>query len=553
MPKEIIKFLLSFLDDKNARVARLVNTDWFRWISYANFGIYFPTPTLLPQIVDRLSTYQYPIELSFNKPLHLSHKDILEHLPRLTQLRAFSNFDYSDMVNDLETQEYFKLSTLTNLERLKFRFDMTESFPVKLLQHFPKMKFCGDLPEGTEELMQIINTHCPDYEFMRVPDGLLSIVPDFLTGLTIYDKTGKSFEALTRLTRLKTLDVMFEEEPTSALDLRHITWLEKIYIDSSKVIGLEYSHNLTDLEIVERECADVTSLLESLKMIPKLHKLDLLVPNCQPSLSVLSVLTALRIECETLNAASLPTTLQMLKITGSPLDLAGLSHLVHLTHLFVSGISTVIEPLHTLTKLQHLHLRLESPCHISFSTLGNLTRINASKVLVDPQTIRSLTSLQHLRLTTPPEQATIENLKYLSHLTCLDFRFEDGEDFLQEILFDYKVIEMCPLAMLQVRMPKFKNAWKVLPTLTTLEDLTVEFVEEEDNIASLTALRKLTTLMVANGAENVTCVHVTKLTALQDLNLDLPTGLLYDDLALKLTRLQFLQLFEENILNQLEL
>lgn len=235
----------------------------------------------------------------------------------------------------VEPQEYFKLSTLTNLEKIRFR-----ELPVELLQHFPRMKLCDNTKRtyfsatNSPELIRTINTYCPHYQYMRVTGDLLSMVPLSVTNLNVSDVSENSLEALSRLTNLKKVEI-WVKNTSFVVDLRHITWLEKIHIDTTNVIGLEYSHQLTELVFSEQERRDVSTLLESLTALPKLHKLKMFHEECNVTLPALTRLTSLLIDCQKTNTGSLPTTLLELdlKIRTPAFKLRDLSHLVHLTRL----------------------------------------------------------------------------------------------------------------------------------------------------------------------------------------------------------------------------
>ncbi len=542
LPHEIIKLILSFLDDKNARIARLASTDWFRWINYSTFVFNFASSTLLPQIVARLSKYQYPIELTLQNLVNITDRDVLEHIPRLTQLKVFALSDHStSQQRSLEPEEYLKLSTLTNLESLYLGYRRV--VPSKLLQHLPRMKRCYNSfdTEDSDDFVQFVATHCPHYEAFDTTETALPLLPVSVTELNILT-TGQSLKELSRLTRLKQLALRIDED--RSVDLRHITWLENLTCDTGKLTGLEFSHHLTELFVQTNMETDVSVLLDSLAAHSKMERLVLYLPNCgNVSLSSLSQLNTLYITSEGADVASFPTTLQELSLNlreGVPFELSAVSHLVHLTQLDADLCkTTAIEPLNSLTNL--LELRLKMPRHeriSSLSNLHNLTSLYLTDGEIEPQAITCLTNLQSLDFSNSQlEQETWENIQYLTKLTSLVFNSVVRPSY--QTTFDCTVLAKLPLILLQTVMPGIKNYWAVLPTLTALESLTIGtgLVETEDDLLLLTALSNLTALRVHHQDNSAACVHLTALTTLRDVALYFPHNFTLGELSLKLTRL----------------
>jgi hypothetical protein len=68
------------------RQLRLANTKWFNIIKYNNFRLYFTRKEDIPAITERLSKYSWPIKLFFLKSKFNDLLDVIDYLPKLTNL-----------------------------------------------------------------------------------------------------------------------------------------------------------------------------------------------------------------------------------------------------------------------------------------------------------------------------------------------------------------------------------------------------------------------------------------------------------------------------------
>ena len=138
------------------RIARVTCVDWFCWIKYSKFKIYYATPKTLPHIVARLATYQHPIELTFPKSIKHTASSLIDNLTHLTQLTLFETFDPT-FRDDVVASDWLALTTLTNME-----YWNCPAFNEELLQHFPRLRRCYNRTDLGQEAMI---KRCPNLEY----------------------------------------------------------------------------------------------------------------------------------------------------------------------------------------------------------------------------------------------------------------------------------------------------------------------------------------------------------------------------------------------------
>jgi hypothetical protein len=86
IPQDVWSVIARFMDDKTRRQMRLASTKWFNIIKYDDFKLYFTKSDDVGAITDRLAKYSWPINLTFLKSKFKDALDLINNLPKLTNL-----------------------------------------------------------------------------------------------------------------------------------------------------------------------------------------------------------------------------------------------------------------------------------------------------------------------------------------------------------------------------------------------------------------------------------------------------------------------------------
>lgn len=88
LPRDLWQVIASFMVDTTKRQMRLASTAWFYIIKYSKFEFYCTSSEDVPVITERLSKYNWPIELIFSKSKINEPRHLIIQLPKLTNLRS---------------------------------------------------------------------------------------------------------------------------------------------------------------------------------------------------------------------------------------------------------------------------------------------------------------------------------------------------------------------------------------------------------------------------------------------------------------------------------
>jgi hypothetical protein len=338
LPPEIISIIIYFMDDLSRRTIRLANMKWFTKIQYKNFTCYKTMAEQLPQILDRLSKYTFPLELAFLRSQCPITAELFKSLGRLTQLRRLELgnilWNWCTPVQDLHP-----LTNLTNLEQID--------------QRIPPDIYC-----------HYIN----------------------LRRLDLRSTVTKPIRNLTRFTKLDTITWLFDEENPPTYDPLllipnplNLTYLALDVLDpppnSINESTLERFSNLKRLIISKGQT--MVNLRFNIPHLPNLEVLKLQNYRVDSISNLNTKLTRLKITCDQINRSAIMylESLQQLSIHSS-VDCSGLDLLTNLRQLKLN-YSKEIDPdfqyLSALTQLEKLMLNTKngicSPLLISSTRL----------------------------------------------------------------------------------------------------------------------------------------------------------------------------------------
>eukprot|EP00029_Vermamoeba_vermiformis_P003322 TRINITY_DN13711_c0_g1_i1.p1 TRINITY_DN13711_c0_g1~~TRINITY_DN13711_c0_g1_i1.p1 ORF type:complete len:356 (+),score=8.08 TRINITY_DN13711_c0_g1_i1:23-1090(+) len=259
---DTLRIILSKLDPKNQRHARLVCKQWFDIINISEFNIGALYRDELPSVISVLSRYDKPISVSF-KNLHRIDTYHLYQLTRLTNITALKanvtgHQDFLTALTDLrsltlpdhvEISSYL-LTTLKSLRRLSCKgiigeiIDVVSQLQDLSLKSGLDGRSCSKFPELTQLKAGFIDNEAI---FSKLESLTLNFVgsdkslPETLTHFDsshFNDSFDGDFSRLTRLRSLIALNILED------FDISHFPFLEMCSVG---VLSSEDNRTVTDM------------------------------------------------------------------------------------------------------------------------------------------------------------------------------------------------------------------------------------------------------------------------------------------------------------------
>lgn len=530
MPKEIKIIILNNCDDETKQIARLACTEWFNIIDYRNFTLYFTRKSEWGQIVDRLSRYTKPIDLTLRKNIMQKIEDITPHLTRLTNVVSLV-IDKIEEERSIHQHEWLRLtSALSNLHTL----DVSQQYVIPCEAFFSLKYLTGLCQDYTninktttkpvDSLRQLTNLEkYAVYNFADVPDSFANHTR--LTDLSVCEPTPDPTlqNWFMNLTGLKSLYV----SDTEHLSLKHLSCLETLALFCCVPLDIS-STKLTSLDLyapnekyLEKEAHNLYNL-QSLEYT--ITGNDMNTDAEPPAYEWLAHLTALRhLRIEMIQDKGLSyvtaslTSLNMW--IGSQVDLGHLTELAELKRLEIYLRSaTDVTAVSKMTHLDALKIIFDSnkASPLPFSVSGlSLTWLNLGYCSAEVSHMPNLEELS-LKTNSSSKYWGFEELPNLTKFTAWHY---PGLDDSKQLDYSY-VSKMTALKYLGIYPSEnYTFNCKDLLILTALEHLEFCRLDNEDSYEYFSGLTNLTELRIDVGIGSPKMVNLP--TSLQDLWLDL--------------------------------
>lgn len=540
MPLELWQFITTFLDARSKRILRLANKEWFNVIKCDNFRIFFARNSNLLTITEHLSKYPNLISLSLVKnKLDMPANEMITTISVLTNLKSFI-FKERLMDEDLTTDDWIKLSNLTNLEELEFL--RWQSTPVELISNLgklrklvtsAKLKDLGPILKVTTNL-ECLKISMASNEFnmdpfiqLQHPSKLTKLYLRIQHAIQLFSSDA-SVEKLKQFCNLKVFQFEDFSINTIQLHLDQLTSLESIKYLATEGQPFHTNTNLTNLEL---NCSQIgADQLRQFSRLKKLRRLDMEWPMNATSrrfdflasitdLQEFSIRDAtphnIRDKSKDRELVNYLTT-NLNSLTGD-FDVECLIRLEQLESLGLLKVTDDLDNLRYFTKLTVL----DAYSAHNISTVNTMTALKSlsfhgRKVPRDYMqlNIEQLTNLEVLAIHTLPTHVNIINnvskLTKLTHLV-LSINFDD---------IDFKY-DFHNLNLTYFGNEGQNNGEKLLNCLvkiTTLNYLSFEHWTSEEKVLLLTALNHLTKLRLSSPDPVMFFgYNITALTNLQDL------------------------------------
>lgn len=529
------------MDDKTRRTMRLASTQWFQRINYRNFTVYLTTADTLPQIVNRLLQYNSPIGLKFRKGKIRTLDSHMRHVSRLTNLVSLAFLDIA-VEGSPNPITWAKLTTLTNLTDLYISnaqyLPSTMAALVNLSSiAIAKTEMVAALaargPFKMTNLAHLtLTAECAPLDiFAMLP------CPSRLTELRTHGQLDHSH--VTRLYNLRQLSYTdnFPNGPFR-IELDKFTALNELSLGMAAVSMTTFPSTLTALSL---DCQRIEP--RSMEAMARLHGLKYLkidsVTNTDDDLAWLSTLSRLETFCLWPSYNGVPSVFQgevfghlnPLKLTQLELLVYGAMTLKHATRLTGLLKLFIYEDddakgcdysfVSALTRLTSVDLMCEGD-NPSLAALGHLERLKSLKVTpsfsIDPPrfpaiSLARMTNLERLDME-ECSTVTLESLKGLTHLTHLTYSSVAQVD--RAVNYDF--LADLPLQRFDcgADTDMTDGFGHALAKLTGLHNLVVRRLTAEQ-VANLSSLQCLTTLMLMYSSTGTDGEHLPVLTALQHL------------------------------------
>lgn len=459
------------MDNKSKRLFRLASKELFNLVQYNDFTIYFARKSTLPAIADRLSSYSWPIQLTFKKIVYLTTEDILEHLYKITSLISLEvdSDDWSPLHDEPEV--WMRLSTLTNLQR----FNVLNAR--KLL-----------LPNYTNLTSLSYSGNKPLDKFLDRATNLKELVLPNLQLENIPQKS--SVEVLGKLARLTHLEMNSFAKLEVTLDLRSLKRLKclNVFCDSTTV-------NIDDLlELQKLHLGVKTNQIGNVNRCTNLTEVTLESVNMEPlSLNNLKLLQCYNSFSYTTSISELSPD-SLTRLVAAPASLHhGATRLTNLRELDISGDPELdVEMLSCLTKLTRLALDQHRG---DFTKLINLQDLdimtNHSPDYYVPTTLKSLKCYD-------VNPRSFELFPRIPNLTSLTINLQYLTDYCMDS----------------------EEVWNIMLKLTNLQILDLAVGDEDRHWSKVENLTNLTYLTLTGRVTTDSFVNsTTKLTNMQLLRL----------------------------------
>jgi hypothetical protein len=539
LPPETIEKIVSYLDDKNRRILRAINSQWFSVVKYSNFTFYLTTKSDLRQIAKRLVTYLWPIEIAFKKTNQLTQRAFMKYLPRITNLVGLKLPTDANCISVVDS-----LTTLTNLQSLDAdiymnsigKFSNLTSIRIareELNENFSNLKIYTNLESIS--LSFEVGLNQPDlFEYFSNPTRI--------TALYLKNNGLKNTKNISRFVNLKSLG----HQTGQKLPL-NFPELEELYAISPELLeGLETCSNLTSLDLDSETHIDTgdfsqySTCISSLSMLKKLRIANKHDSCLDKSMKILLAMPHL----EEFTYQPKHGREYVYDDAFSYIISKNLTKLKCLVNNNRTSTANCIRHIGKLTTLLELNMTLEyepgalsSP--VDYEPIMNLTNLTKLEVMgrgmrshVLPKNIFGLNKLRILSVHAPDVRA---NLSALPNLEMIDLGVVNRETFVSistltlltslQIFVKTKEIEFSPLKdmtllrNLNIKPSTGLSAWSQLSTLTDLRQLWLAELDTEESTAQLAYLQKLTYLHCTNKTAR-TLVVPTQLTSLQVFSLE---------------------------------
>jgi hypothetical protein len=535
IPQDVWPLIASFLDYKTQRQLRLANTKWFNIIKYSSFRLYFTRKEDIPAITERLSKYSWPIKLFFLKSKFDDLLDVINYLPKLTNLIKLKSDSVDIETEHVTHEQWMQLSVLTNLE---VWIPFAELVPFDLWQKLTKLTaWYTSAPEETlaPVLKQMANLKSLNFfESTKTWPFALVPNPEKLTFLhmSAQEKILHGREMWSRLTNLKIFSYS-EGEPNS-IKLSCLPSLEYLNIYRNSLPSFAKNTSLTQLRL---DC-ETWSLpnTETIGRLKKLQKLHVNVPQDSAfqfqflanllqltSLSLSSVHHVALSDLNNMLYPNIPQNLRTLQIDGVESDVGQLTHLTNLDSLTLFHQTTNSQYLSQLSNMTYLFVTHTNYSQ-DFRSIGKLTRLHelcldsTVEGVNDEVTIPDLSELVNLTVLRWGFQDypldKLDQLKYLTKLEELSIGSNDLKISLENCDFLAGLTNLTNLKI-DSSVANVDSLWNSVVGLTNLQQLSVNEVDNDDRLLLLSSFSNLTMLEIRMQSESFSGVHLTAITSLQ--------------------------------------
>jgi hypothetical protein len=462
MPNEIVREIITHLNDTGLRRMRMVNKRIYSLISISHFTIGLIHDAEMEELVRVFGRYDRPIGLTFKKPYYI--KNNISRLAQLTQLTSldinpsYITRKFEQLTNlrltclSINSVHVSTLKCLTALEQLTTnRISMPAVDTLPCLTQITKLTLKFDVnsyqslytmpnikhlhltpPDDPNMLLTSLNCRLTGLESLSTPVMVVPLPAHTMTSLTVLMNQFDT-EELSKLTNLRRLDI--NNNTTNVLTEFMRSLLPFTSLESLAIKGLIFdpfftqlnSSNIRELVISISRARNV----EHLATFTNLRHLSLHLEDndifSMEELSTLTRLTSVHVtgcsDTENVNACTALKNLLELHLEQLEATLAyvTLSYLTKLTNLSLGGVKSFID-LSNMTNLKRLFIAkkrvFDRPTIVGLSTLTNLTSLDAS---IDPCTyqIISLTSLQEFSSLDYVNAPDLESMSNLCRLTLL--------------------------------------------------------------------------------------------------------------------------------------
>jgi hypothetical protein len=491
IPQDIWPVIGSFMDERSRRQMRLASTKWFNIVKYNYFKIHGAKSEDIPAITEQLSKYSWPIKLSLiNAKIHRA-LDLIDYLPKLTNLTRIKTTCACTDFDGLTDEKWMQLSTLTNIEVWEVWKGIV---PPQLYGKFPNLTRYW-VADGQESVLvpvlkQMSNLQelcffprLTTWPFVHLPH------PEKLTSfdVTLSQRKKHDRESWRLLTNLKQLTFSSDDYDR---ELDYLPSLEKLSISCADLPSLALNTNLTELQI---DCTNYPlANLETIKNLKKIKTLFIWMVPSVP-LAFLPHLPTLR---------KLALADRYLATDG--FDLRDITQLTYLESLqidnFVGGkfldLFSNLTSLSINTWIDNVHVR-------TIKKLTNLKELSldiAANVL-DEEAVVDVSGFVNLeKMAWAGIAAT--GFQYLTNLASLqletDTAPEDAENINHNYFFSLTKLTQLHAGSLQPN----ESFWRNLIQLTNIRELTLRYIDTNERVLGLSTLRNITFLNVLDTLDD---------------------------------------------------
>jgi hypothetical protein len=540
IPQELWQLITTFLDAKSKRVLRLANKEWFNFINYDNFTIFFARDDNLSSIIEHFSKKTNPISLSFKKSMLTVTAQ--QFISTISILKNLISIEYEGRFeNEVVTEtDWIKLTNLTGIQAWAlFRWQPASANLLSRLVNVSKLAASVSATDLTRSLKSMTNLEILDIEhrgeFSIDPFTLLQH-PSKLTELNIRVKSpmqllsnSASVEKFQQFCNLKVLNYENFSKDSLYIYLDNLTSIESLYIYAKESQPIHSNTNLTSLRMYVEKFQ--LEHLNQISQLRKLRELDIQWPNnvTYRRLDVLTALTDLqkfviydptahniRDKSEDRNILNWIST--NLKSLNGNFEVRDLVRFEQLEELALSAVTDDLDYLKNLTKLTALRAYLAH----NISTVNILTNLKTlylpgAKIPKDYKqlNLEQLTNLEMLSIASlAPLPSMFNMLSRLTKLADLTLNIH-----LDDTNLEYTFDNLKLTAFTNYGINGGEKLIQCIAKITTLNNLTFQYWKSEETIVQFSALEKLTYLELRPASGIVFFGrHLSVLTNLQEIH-----------------------------------